>query len=154
MSLRKDLLIVIAAAGCGIGSLLAADQPLLWEREIPLREPAKSIALTDMLNATSPLPSDGSFGGAAVSINNLKMRTTLWGPPDRVTISIKKNNVWDLRIERGEGEVMERGNRRQPFRGGRFMGKGIVREKRSSLGHPCFQRRGCLASFMHRPMPK
>ena len=33
-----------------------------------------------------------------MTINNLKMRTTLWGPPDRVTISLTKNNVWDRRI--------------------------------------------------------
>src|SRR6266446_2452616 len=98
MNTRKASLIVAAAAGCGIGSLPAADQPLPWEREIPLREAAKSVALTETLNPTSPLPSGEYFGGAAMSINNLKMRTTLWGPPDRVTISINKNNVWDRRI--------------------------------------------------------
>ena len=33
-----------------------------------------------------------------MSINNLKMRTTIWGPPERVTISLTKNNVWDRRM--------------------------------------------------------
>jgi hypothetical protein len=98
MNTRKAFLIVTAAAGCGIGCLLAADQPLPWEREIPLREAAKSVALADKLNPTSPLPSGEYFGGAAMSINNLKMRTTLWGPPDRVTVSLNKNNVWDRRV--------------------------------------------------------
>jgi hypothetical protein len=98
MNTRKVLLIVAAVARCGISSLLAADQLLPWEREIPLREPAKSVAFTDTLNPTSPLPSGENFGGVAMSINNLKMRTTLWGSPDRVTISINKNNVWDRRV--------------------------------------------------------
>jgi hypothetical protein len=98
MNTRKALLIVATTAGCGIGSLLAADRPLPWEREIPLREAARSVALTETLNPTSPLPSGEYFGGASMSINNLKMRTTLWGPPDRVTISINKNNVWDRRV--------------------------------------------------------
>lgn len=98
MNTRKAFLMVAATAGCGIGCLLAADQPLPWEREISLREAAKSVALTEKLNPTSPLPSGEYFGGAAMSINNLKLRTTLWGPPDRVTISINKNNVWDRRV--------------------------------------------------------
>jgi len=36
--------------------------------------------------------------GKAMTINNLKMRTTLWGTPDRITISMMKSNVWDRRI--------------------------------------------------------
>lgn len=35
-----------------------------------------------------------------MAINNLKMRTTIWGPPNRVTISLNKNNVWDRRLNR------------------------------------------------------
>ena len=33
-----------------------------------------------------------------MTINNLKMRTTIWGPPERVTISLTKNDVWDRRV--------------------------------------------------------
>ena len=33
-----------------------------------------------------------------MSINNLKMHTVIWGPPNRITISINKNNVWDRRL--------------------------------------------------------
>jgi len=40
------LLIVAAAAGCGIGSL-PAEQPLPWERQIPPREAAKSVAFIE-----------------------------------------------------------------------------------------------------------
>jgi hypothetical protein len=66
--------------------------PLPWQREMPLREAAKSVVIESVLNPDNPLP------GGAMSINNLKMRTTMWGPADRITISLTKNNVWDRRI--------------------------------------------------------
>ena len=33
-----------------------------------------------------------------MSVNNLKMRTTIWGTPDHITVSLNKNNVWDRRL--------------------------------------------------------
>jgi hypothetical protein len=72
---------------------------LPWEREIPLREAARSVSLVGVLNAQGP--GSGGFGrggAAATEINNLKMRTMVWGPPDQITISINRNNVWDRRL--------------------------------------------------------
>ena len=73
---------------------------LPWEREIPLHEAAKSVFLTSKLDTANPLPNRRCYprDGKAMTINNLKMRTTLWGPPDRVTISLTKNDVWDRRV--------------------------------------------------------
>jgi len=87
----------------GIVARAAADEakPLLlpWQREVPLREAARSVVLENTLNSTNPLPDSGGFGsGAAMTVNNLKMRTTIWGPPDRITVSLNKNNVWDRRF--------------------------------------------------------
>lgn len=78
----------------------AGPRPLPWQREIPLREAAKSVALESMLNPTNPEPGfgPGRSGSPAMAINNLKMRTSIWGPPERITISMNKNNVWDRRI--------------------------------------------------------
>ena len=74
-------------------------QPLPWQREVPLREAAQSVALESTLSPANPLPNSGGFGnGAAMTVNNLKMRTTIWGPPQRITISLNKNNVWDRRL--------------------------------------------------------
>lgn len=78
-----------------------ADEPhqLPWEREIPLREAAKSTFFQVTLHPTDPLPHWGGWDfGGGMTINNLKMRTTLWGPPDRITISLNRNNVWDRRL--------------------------------------------------------
>ncbi len=75
-------------------------QTLPWQREMPLREAVKSVALEGVLNPTHPQAGAFDQGGEgyAAPINNLKMRTAIWGPPERITISINKNNVWDRRL--------------------------------------------------------
>ncbi|MDR3261322.1 MAG: GH92 family glycosyl hydrolase [Tannerella sp.] len=65
---------------------------LPWHTEAPLKEVAKTTVIESPLNPTNPMPR------VAMSINNLKMRTTMWGPPNRVTVSLTKNNVWDRRV--------------------------------------------------------
>jgi hypothetical protein len=85
--------------GAALPAFSAEPQPLPWEREISLREAARSVVMKNTLNPTNPLPDWSCYPkGQAMTINNLKMRTTLWGTPDRVTISLMKNNVWDRRI--------------------------------------------------------
>jgi hypothetical protein len=81
-------------------SLFAQNSALPWEREIPLKEAAKSVFLTSALSPDNSLPNRKCYprDGKAMTINNLKMRTTLWGPPEQITISLTKNNVWDRRI--------------------------------------------------------
>ncbi|MGE5612202.1 MAG: glycosyl hydrolase family 95 catalytic domain-containing protein [Bacillota bacterium] len=67
---------------------------------MPLREVARSVVLESTLNPTNPQPDNGGepFNGPSMTINSLKMRNTIWGPPDRITISLTKNNVWDRRL--------------------------------------------------------
>jgi hypothetical protein len=85
--------------GVALPVFSAEPQPLPWEREIPLREAAQSVVIKNRLDPKSPQPDWGCYpSGSAMTINNLKMRTTLWGPPHRVTISLTKNNVWDRRV--------------------------------------------------------
>lgn len=72
---------------------------LPWHREKSLKEAAQSVFFENTLDPTNPLPDSGEyFTGPSMSINNLKMRTTIWGTPDRITISLNKNNVWDRRL--------------------------------------------------------
>ncbi|MDB6066799.1 MAG: hypothetical protein JWR26_3007 [Pedosphaera sp.] len=72
---------------------------LPWEHEIPLREAAKTVVFKNTLDPKNPLPDSGDyFTGPSMSVNNLKMRTTIWGTPDRITVSLNKNNVWDRRL--------------------------------------------------------
>ena len=83
--------LVMAACAAGPSWATAAPQPLPWQREVSLREAAQSTVLQGSLNPTDP-------GRSALSINNLKMHTVIWGPPGRITISVTKNNVWDRRL--------------------------------------------------------
>ncbi|MGA7343722.1 MAG: twin-arginine translocation signal domain-containing protein [Terracidiphilus sp.] len=102
--IKTSLAVGAAAAVPGLLNGLAANaevepRTLPWQREAPLREAAKSATLEGALNPAGP--EAGGFGGegaAATTINNLKMRTAIWGPPERITISINKNNVWDRRL--------------------------------------------------------
>jgi len=77
----------------------AQEHTLPWDREIPLREAAQSVFLESRLKPDDPIPEWGAYpSGTSMAINNLKMRTVIWGPTDRVTISLTKNNVWDRRV--------------------------------------------------------
>jgi hypothetical protein len=92
-------LVAAAILGIVVAGRAAEAQSLPWQREIPLREAAKSFVLENTLNPTDPLPDWNCYPpGKAMTINNLKMRTTVWGPPERVTVSLTKNNVWDRRV--------------------------------------------------------
>ncbi|MDR1500488.1 MAG: hypothetical protein LBI58_05855 [Tannerellaceae bacterium] len=98
MIYTKRIYILMAAAslcltGCNNSSSLKDTPPLPWQTELALKDAAKQVLLEGKLNPDNPLPS------VAMAINNLKMRTTLWGPADRVTISLTKNNVWDRRVK-------------------------------------------------------
>ena len=95
----KATLPAIVMLGVVFQSSAAQPQVLPWEREIPLRQAAQSVSIENTLNPTDPLPDRNCYPlGKAMTINNLKMRTTVWGPPERVTISLTKNNVWDRRV--------------------------------------------------------
>jgi len=104
----KLTMLTIALLGIALPALAANPQVLPWQREMPLREAAKSVVLESTLNPTDPLPDAGGFGtGRAMTINNLKMQTTLWGPPDRITISLNKNNVWDRRLHEFQAPTLQ-----------------------------------------------
>lgn len=70
-----------------------------WESARPLRELAREAVVTARLQAADAQPDVDAYpAGSALPICSLKMRTTLWGTPDRLTLSLMKNNVWDRRI--------------------------------------------------------
>src|SRR5207249_69324 len=100
---RKALLIVAAAAGCGIGSL-PAEQPLPWERQIPPREAAKSVAFIETeawLLARHQHDSEASFVSHHPSVS--------FG-------SICKRNGFDHRTDLLQGAKGNRVRSREPPR--------------------------------------
>jgi hypothetical protein len=89
---RKLMALTIGMMGVALMLSAAESQSIPWQREISLREAAQSVVLENTLNPTN------SNGRPTMSINNLKMHTVLWGPPNQITISLTKNNVWDRRL--------------------------------------------------------
>ena len=95
----SDQNLTMKSTGLSIKSLPEV-QPLPWKREVSLREAARQAVLESNLNPTDPWRS-------TMSINNLKMQTTLWGPTDRITISLTKNNVWDRRLHDFKSQTLQ-----------------------------------------------
>jgi len=94
------VLTVIIISGCASNTTSDVTKSLPWKREISFKEAAKSVVVEANLNPTDP-------GRSAMKINNLKMQTSLWGPPDRITISLTKNNVWDRRLHYFEAPTLQ-----------------------------------------------
>jgi hypothetical protein len=67
-------------------------EPELWQlaRETIVRQP---LPRHPQIVACFP----GASDQPAVDLCTLKMRVSLWGPPDRLTLTLGKNDVWDRR---------------------------------------------------------
>src|SRR3954464_11852854 len=83
----------IAALFCFATALTAA-APLPWEREQPLREAARDVTIVSPLDPQQP--AQGANVGRN-TLSNEQVRAALWGPSERVTLSLLKTDVWDRR---------------------------------------------------------
>jgi hypothetical protein len=77
----KSAALIVCMAGVALMLPAAESQTLPWEREIPLREAVQSVTLESKLNPTDP------NSRSTMCINNLKMHTVLWEPPNQITIT-------------------------------------------------------------------
>lgn len=73
---------------------------LPWERELPLRAAARAAGIKRILTASAPTTGTGWRGSGALHVSNPAMRAAIWGTPDRITVSLQKNDVWDRRLNR------------------------------------------------------
>ena len=109
--MRRSILLAIGVNLCCTAMAVSqgTGRVLPWQREMPLREAAKSVVLESTLDPINPQPDfgGGPFNGPSMTINNLKMRSTIWGPADRITISVTRNNVWDRRLHEFPAPTIE-----------------------------------------------
>lgn len=95
--MRLSALLVFFACFLTTGRANPPDVPP-WETARPLRELARAAFIESRLNPSNPQPDTAAYPlGPAMVVSSLKQRTTLWGPPDRMTVSLNKNDVWDRR---------------------------------------------------------
>lgn len=74
-------------------------QILPWKTERPLKDFAKESFIQKSLHPTNPQPDVEAYPrGPSLQLLNPSIRSTIWGPADKVTISLIKNDVWDRRI--------------------------------------------------------
>lgn len=92
---------VSAVLTIALGFRARADEPTAsrdytppWQREIALADAARSVKITAPLDPEQPTQttSVGRF-----TLSNTQVRSSLWGPSARPTISILKTDVWDRR---------------------------------------------------------
>jgi Glycosyl hydrolase family 95 catalytic domain len=80
-----------------------SNPPILpWNREIPLRESAGSAVIEGLLNPSDPyahLPGSFFQRGGAMAITNPDIKSSVWGPPNRITLSMLKTDVYDRRVK-------------------------------------------------------
>ncbi|MFC1761450.1 hypothetical protein ACFL6U_05155 [Planctomycetota bacterium] len=68
----------------------------LWDRGPSLFEIARTVTIERPLHPTYPQP-DGLWGGNSPNLCTPQMKMSLWGPPERITLSMGKTDVWDRR---------------------------------------------------------
>lgn len=118
-------------------------QHLPWQGHLPLREMAKRVQLNKRMHPSCPHPQAVWSKGSISTLSNPSIKASLWGPPEQITLSMIKTDVFDRRIanpplltlreiregaysEENEGflDVRTSGNTRPPYgvldpRGGR-----------------------------------
>lgn len=93
-----SLLAEIVSQAESSGASSSKNFSLPWEREISLKQAAKNVFLAATLDAKQP--PQGTAEGR-LTISNFQMHASLWGPSDRVTLSLLKNDVFDRRVGSG-----------------------------------------------------
>ena len=104
----KILIAMIVLNVCSIYLLLAQNSTIFskedtkllpWNIERPLKDFAKESFIVKTLNPTDPQPDVAAWPpGPSLQLLNPSIRSTIWGPANKVTISLIKNDVWDRRI--------------------------------------------------------
>jgi hypothetical protein len=90
------LLFALAGRARGEPPDVAADLPL-WSQQRALWELARDQVDTQLLPPGDPQPV-GTWGvGTALPLHNGELKVSLWGPPERLTFSLGKTDVWDRR---------------------------------------------------------
>lgn len=92
--------------GIGIDDVVVSVYEYLWDFEPSLWDAAQTVTLTQNIGANWPPygpmwkapPGEQSASVyQGVYLSNYPMRIGLWGPAEQLTLSIRKNDIWDRR---------------------------------------------------------
>ena len=136
---------------------VSKDGARLWDREPTLCELAQTVALERPVPPGNPLPEGTCWASAppeflpAVNLSTRKLKVGLWGPPDQLTLSLGKTDVWDRRtawekpltleeIRQGAFSPANAGIKPTQSVGGYFLPEGGVAERyraHAAYNFPC-----------------
>ena len=85
-----------------LGERTSPDLP--WKREIPLRVAARSVFVEGILHPSDPTPNvlglhQDAGQTLTMALTNPALKSSLWGPSHRITLSIIKTDVQDRRVK-------------------------------------------------------
>lgn len=69
----------------------------LWDREPTLWEAAQEVTIKNLVPPNNPQPEGFFFSETAPNLCTRTLFASLWGPPEHMTVSLKKTDVWDRR---------------------------------------------------------
>ena len=70
----------------------------LWSQQRSLWELAQESSEEHAVPSDDPQPLGTWGGGRAIRLGNRQLKVSLWGPPDQLTWSINKTDIWDRRL--------------------------------------------------------
>lgn len=88
---------LLVSAIAGIVAVSGAAEDLPWQREQSLKDAAAAVTIEADLDPQCPQPAGEPIPGRAFLLSNPSMKASLWGPPDRITLSLMKTDVFDRR---------------------------------------------------------
>ncbi len=80
-----------------VSDIASADELPLWAEQKPLWELAQGSTEQRPIPPDDPQPIGSCWKGKAVRMGNGELKVALWGPPEQLTWSVSKTDVWDRR---------------------------------------------------------
>ncbi|WP_282937819.1 glycoside hydrolase family 95-like protein [Paenibacillus sp. RC67] len=71
---------------------------LPWQGHLPLKEMAKQVQISRTLHPTCPQPQAAWSMDSKLYLNHPSIKAALWGPPEQITLSMIKSDIFDRRI--------------------------------------------------------
>lgn len=83
----------------------------LWDKEPSLRQAAGTVTICRPISPGDPMGEkmyNITGPGTAPNLSTQEMKIALWGPPDRLTLTLGKTDVWDRRISENPVFTLDR----------------------------------------------
>lgn len=100
LAISAMILVIVLGNSAAVSQAPSASIPAtrLWDRQPPLREIAREVRLENHLSPNNPEPEGYVLfhpPSNTPNLSNREIKIGLWGPPEQVTLSLKKTDSYD-----------------------------------------------------------